>query len=114
MVCFSVKAKLLLEEYLHSRIGVSDWLFANVRAPFDSMCSRTMQRTLYALGQRAALPHRVHPHLLRHTFATLMLNRGMDITIIQLLLGHSQLSTTELYARVYPERIQQVYDRAVV
>lgn len=113
MVYFSVKAKLLLEDYLRGRQGDSDGLFINTRAPFAIMSSRSMQKLLFALGRRAELPERVHPHLLRHTFATLSLNRGMDITMIQLLLGHAQLSTTEIYAQVDPERVRQVYDRVV-
>lgn len=112
-VYFSIKAKLLLEEYLHNRLGASDGLFINTRAPFTAMSSRSMQKLLYALGRRASLPERVHPHLLRHTFATLSLNRGMDITMIQQLLGHAQLSTTEIYAQVDPERLRQAYDRIV-
>jgi len=111
IVYFSIKAKLLLEEYLRERKGVM--LFTNTRAPYTAMHTRSIQKIIRQLGEGAGLPERIHPHLLRHTFATIALNNGMDITIIQRLLGHAHLSTTEIYAQISQENVRQVYDRVV-
>lgn len=114
LVCFSIKTKLLLQVYLDQRAGRSNALFATSRTPVSPLGVRTIQKTIQSLGDRAGLSTRVHPHLLRHTFATLSLNNGMDITVIQRLLGHSQLSTTEIYATASLGYIQQSYDRTVI
>ena len=112
IVYFSVKTKLLLEKYLE-QCNSSNMLFTNNRAPYTALHTRSVQKIIKQLGERAKLPEKVHPHLLRHTFATLSLNGGMDITIIQKLLGHSHLSTTEIYAQISQANIRQAYDRIV-
>ena len=112
IVYFSVKTKLLLEKYLE-QCNPSNMLFTNNRAPYTALHTRSVQKIIKQLGERAKLPEKVHPHLLRHTFATLSLNGGMDITIIQKLLGHSHLSTTEIYAQISQANIRQAYDRIV-
>ena len=111
IVYFSIKTKLLLEEYIRQHKG--NMLFTTTRAPFGAIHTRSIQIIIKRLGVRAGLPDHIHPHILRHTFATLALNNGMDITIIQRLLGHAHLSTTEIYARISQENIRQAYDRIV-
>lgn len=88
-------------------------LFTNTRAPYGAMHVRSVQKIIRKLGDRAGLSGRVHPHMLRHTFATLALNSGMDITIIQRLLGHGHLSTTEIYAQINQDNVRQMYNRVV-
>lgn len=111
-VYFSIKAKLLLEQYIRQRKFDSAMLFSNLRNA-GAVHTRTVQRLIGGIGERAQLPAHVHPHLLRHTFATLALNHGMDITVIQELLGHAHLSTTQIYAKVSPDTVRQMYDRIV-
>jgi integrase/recombinase XerD len=63
-------------------------------------------------GDRAGLSGRLTPHVLRHSCATHMLDRGADIRAVQELLGHASISTTQVYTKVSTERLRQVYDQA--
>jgi len=73
---------------------------------------RDVRRILTAQGRRAGLIERVHPHRLRHSYATHLLDMGADLREIQELLGHASLSTTQKYTAVSVKRLQEVYDRA--
>jgi integrase/recombinase XerC len=74
--------------------------------------TRDVRRILRARAVSAGLADRVHPHRLRHSYATHLLDMGADLREIQELLGHRSLSTTEKYTAVSAERLSEVYDRA--
>lgn len=108
VVYFSVRARLMVQEYIVQRKG-GDGLFVSNKSPYEPLKPRAIQRIVRSLSERAGLEDRVHPHLLRHTFATHALNGGMDVTVIQRLLGHEDIATTQIYAELNEEGVSSIY-----
>lgn len=85
----------------------SDYLLLNHLG--NPITRRGIADILEKLIKKSAIKHKISPHTLRHTFATLMLNEGMDIREVQELLGHQNLSTTNIYTHVSNEELRRVY-----
>jgi len=110
IVPFGRSAAEALTAYLKLRGGAAGPLFSNRRG------GRLTVRSLHTIVRRSAasigITRRVSPHTLRHTFATHLLDAGADLRMIQELLGHSRLSTTQRYTHVGAEQLMRVYDAA--
>jgi len=84
------------------------WLFPSPRDPQKPLIDRCAQKMFYSALERCGLPNRGGIHSLRHSFATHLLESGVEITVIKMLLGHRSLKTTANYLHVSGERLAQI------
>jgi integrase/recombinase XerC len=98
--------KLLLEKSDKK----SDSLFLNYKG--EPLSARSVRNILNKIIEESSLTIHISPHVLRHTFATHMLNEGADLRAVQELLGHSQLSSTQVYTHVTKDHLKKIYNNA--
>lgn len=113
-VFLSFKAMFHLKKYLASRNDDDPALFVTERRPHRRLSRRGIQLEIGKIATAAGLQKRVTPHTLRHTFATLTLNNGADLVVVQQLLGHENPATTQIYATLSPERKREQYKKHLV
>ena len=104
------RACAALQAYLDARQMKSEAVFLNRSG--GRLTARSVRNIINKHILRSAITQKVHPHMLRHSFATHMLDHGADLRSVQELLGHVNLSTTQIYTHLTTDRIRKVYAKA--
>lgn len=107
-VFFTKRTLKIMNEWLEilKRKTIDNYLFVNYKG--EVITSRAVQKIIKQMGEKVGLE--IHPHMLRHTFATDLLNKGADIRMIQELLGHESLNTTQIYTHISNSHVKDVYN----
>ncbi len=107
IVYFGDYATLAILDYLNNRNSTSEFLILNNKG--QKITVRGIEQIIDNIANICALKHHISPHTFRHTFATHLLNNGSDIKSVQELLGHSSLSTTEIYTHITNDYLKSEY-----
>ena len=100
----------VLKKYIDARIHRSNAMFLNKSG--GRLSDRSVRNIINKFILKEAMRQHVTPHMFRHSFATHLLNRGADLRSVQELLGHVNLSTTQIYTHLTTEKLKSVYDKA--
>ncbi len=116
LVPASPRAIRVVESYIHTariqltqKYGESEFVFLNKFG--KNLTRQAFWQILQAQIIKTGITKKVTPHTLRHSFATHLLDNGADLRVVQMLLGHKNISTTEIYTHVSKEKIQEIYRR---
>ena len=118
VVFLSEDAKKAIKAYLAKRKDMDDTLFAQVQGPIkkplhkkDSigLTSRSVERLVKHYAIKAGISKKVTPHVIRHSFATDLLQNGADLRSVQMLLGHSNIATTQIYTHITDKHLREVH-----
>jgi site-specific recombinase XerD len=101
---------LPLTHLLSRAVLLKDFIFCNYKG--QKLTTRSVHRILSTLAQEALPQKSISPHTFRHSFATHLLNNGVDLRVVQELLGHASISTTQIYTHVTTERLRSAYLKA--
>jgi site-specific recombinase XerD len=120
VVFLDQESKVSLQKYLDYRTDKSDFLFVSyghtneekiqVQEEDQPITPRSVQRMISKYAAKAGITKQVTPHVLRHSFATDLLMGGADLRAVQALLGHSSITTTQIYTHVTDQHLQEVHE----
>jgi integrase/recombinase XerD len=99
-VLFSKKARYYMKKYIKTRYTRDSALFVSQKKPYGRLMHRAIQKEVKNIAIQAGFTKPLFPHLFRHSFATAALNSGIPLPVVQELLGHSDVSTTQVYAKL--------------
>jgi integrase/recombinase XerD len=108
-VYFNTRTKVFLEKYLKNRADSCEALFVTSKGIVRRLGQRAVQKEIKKIAERAKMKKSVFPHLLRHTYATFNINHDMPLHTLQKLMGHEQITTTQIYAQVSDENVRHDY-----
>jgi site-specific recombinase XerD len=117
VVFLSDTAKKAIKEYLSKRKDMEEAMFINVSSAKEKnpkatrLTSRSLERTVKQYAIKAGISKKVTPHIIRHSFATDLLQNGADIRSVQMMLGHSNISTTQIYTHITDKQLQEVHKK---
>lgn len=112
MVLFTPKANILLKRYIASKPPSSDGsLFSSNRFPYAGIGKRAIEKEINNIKVRAKFEKPIFPHLIRHTYCTHKANSGMSMTVLQTLMGHRSLATTERYFKISNDVIRSEFKK---
>ena len=109
IVLFDENTKQLLLDYLDVDNNNTEYIFVNKNG--NSLTPRYVQMMIKKYADEAGIKKKVTPHVLRHSFATHLLQNGADLKSIQTMLGHSDISSTQVYMQFQDEGIKNIYKK---
>ncbi|MEK7608114.1 MAG: site-specific tyrosine recombinase/integron integrase [Patescibacteria group bacterium] len=113
VVFLANRTKKALKEYLEKRSDTDQALFISIDKAgnvLGRIIPRAVERLVDAAAKKAGLPKKIHPHELRHSFATDLLINGADIRSVQELLGHANISTTQIYTHLTNKELREIHE----
>ncbi len=114
VVFISPEARKAVKEYLNKRADIDDALFIRMnreeaKGGDMALDTRSVQRIIKQCAIKAGISKKVTPHVIRHCFATDLLSNGADLRSVQMLLGHSNISTTQIYTHITDSELKRVH-----
>ena len=115
VVFLSETARKAIKEYLVKRKDMEEAMFIQIstinKKNFSRLTPRSIERIVKYYAIKAGISKKVTPHIIRHSFATDLLQNGADIRSVQMMLGHSNISTTQIYTHITDKQLQEVHKK---